>query len=303
MASSSSGEDNFCVSSRTPKQKKGHVYMSGLVKQHTKAGTKLTVNFDSKGNPKGKNGNNWRSYLGTVARSRIPITYNDWRKVPDHYKLTLWRDATVIFDGCEPHKKHEMKVAGSIWKNFKSRLAKEYIHDAKANEDPMGEYKYLDKDTWTIFKEQRLSENAMKLRETNKELVKKNVYAHILGRGGYRQLEEKMTTEKIAELLARGAIEEVHSSVTKERHELWKRGRKKKTDEYVNDASQRVATRIDELVESSSQGPFSSRNRRHDILTEAIGTPEPKGRTRGVGSHIPWRVGLPISSSSGGTPR
>ncbi|KAL9680545.1 hypothetical protein QQ045_018426 [Rhodiola kirilowii] len=199
--------------------------------------------------------------------------------------------AAVIFEGCELHKKHEMKVAGSIWKNFKSRLAREYIHGDKATEDPLVEYKYLDKDTWKMFKEQQLYENAMKLRETNKELVKKNVYAHILGRGGYRKLEDKLTTEKIAELY-----------VTIERHELWKRGRKMKNDEFVTEASQRVATKIDELVVRSSQGQFSSQNQRHDILTEVIGTPEPKGLTRGVGSHIPWRVGLPISTSSGGTP-
>lgn len=50
----------------------------------------------------------------------------------------------------------------------------------------------------------------------------------------------------------------------------------------------------------SSQGQWSSQNPRHDILTEAIGTPEHKGRTRGVGTYIPWKVGLPITTSSGG---
>ncbi|KAL9673219.1 hypothetical protein QQ045_029473 [Rhodiola kirilowii] len=149
---SSSGEDEYCVSSRTPRHKKGPVYMAKLIKQHTVAGTKITINFDSKGNLRGKKGDTWRSFFGMVARSRIPITYNDWRKVPDHYKETLWRDENVSFSlietytclGCEPHKKHELKVAGSTWKNFKSRLAKDYIHGEKANEDPLVEYKYLD---------------------------------------------------------------------------------------------------------------------------------------------------------------
>ncbi|KAL9687517.1 hypothetical protein QQ045_031920 [Rhodiola kirilowii] len=107
MASSSSSgaEDDFCVSARTPSHKKGPVYMAKLIKQHTKARTKLTVNFDSKGNPKGKNGTNWRSFLGMVARSRIPITFNDWRKVPDHYKVTLWRDATsTVSWTIHPHR-------------------------------------------------------------------------------------------------------------------------------------------------------------------------------------------------------
>ncbi|KAL9677957.1 hypothetical protein QQ045_015795 [Rhodiola kirilowii] len=85
------------VSLPAHRHNKGPVYMAKLIKQHIVAGTKITINFDSKGNPKGKKGDTWRSFLGIMARSRVLITYNDWRKVPDHYKETLWRDATVIF--------------------------------------------------------------------------------------------------------------------------------------------------------------------------------------------------------------
>lgn len=94
-SSSSSGEDNFCIASRTKKGKRGPVYMAKLVKEHTMKGTKLTVQFDDRCDPRGDNATTWRSYLCMLARSRVPITFSDWRKVPSHYKETLWRDATV----------------------------------------------------------------------------------------------------------------------------------------------------------------------------------------------------------------
>lgn len=139
-----------------------------------------------------------------------------------------------------------MKAAGSMWKNFKTRLAKEYIFGAKAEEDPLSVYKFLDKESWRIFKDERLSENAIKLRDCNKELAKKNVYVHVLGRGGYRKLEEKLKAEKLAELHARGEFEEGQSSnvvTLPERHEMWKMGRMK-NDEFITEASARVATKI-----------------------------------------------------------
>ncbi|KAL9690743.1 hypothetical protein QQ045_011151 [Rhodiola kirilowii] len=131
-------------------------------------------------------------------------------------------------------------------------------------------YPYIDSNHWKTFKEQRLSEAAKKLRDTNKDLVKKNVYKHVLGRGGYRKLEEEMAKEKIAELISLGAIQEEQAS-------------------------------NDDLVEKATRGEFSSQGRR-DILTEAIGTDEHPGRTRGLESHIPCRIGLPSSNSSRSTP-
>lgn len=96
-SSSSSDEDDICTSSGKSRQKKGPVYMSKLIKKHTLNGTKITVNFDQKKRPIGNDGVVWRSFLGMVARSRVPITYSDWRKVPNHYKETLWREANVSF--------------------------------------------------------------------------------------------------------------------------------------------------------------------------------------------------------------
>ncbi|KAL9678014.1 hypothetical protein QQ045_015852 [Rhodiola kirilowii] len=153
-----------------------------------------------------------------------------------------------------------------------------------------------------VWREATIRASLILTLDTNKDLVKKNVYKHVLGRGRYRKLEEAMAKEKTAELISQGAIqEEQASNVSIERHDLWKRGRIRKNAEFVSEASQEVATKIDDLVEKAARGEFSSQGR-SDILTEAIGTDEHPGRTRGLGSHIPWRIELHSSTSSRVTP-
>ena len=41
-----------------------------------------------------------------------------------------------------------------------------------------------------------------------------------------------------------------------------------------------------------SQGDVVTTSRTHDILTTALGNPEHPGRTRGLGSDVPWDVGF-----------
>ncbi|KAL9672931.1 hypothetical protein QQ045_029184 [Rhodiola kirilowii] len=244
-SSSSSSEDDHNDTSGKVPNKRGLVYMGRFVKRHKDAGIKATVEWDRRGNPIGKVGDNWRSYLGTLVRCRVPIVHSDWRKVPKHFKNYVWREATAVFDGVEDHKNQELSAACKMWKQFKSRLAQDYIYGDGTDEDALKKYSYIDSDHWKTFKEQRLSEAAKKLRDTNKDLVKKNVYQHVLGRGGYRKLEEAMAKEKRDKLISQGAIqEEQASNVSIERHDLWKRGRMRKTDEFVSEATRGVATKI-----------------------------------------------------------
>ena len=44
----------------------------------------------------GEGSNKFKSNLGKLVRTHIPITYHDWRVVPDAYKEDVWNDAMVI---------------------------------------------------------------------------------------------------------------------------------------------------------------------------------------------------------------
>ncbi|KAL9684772.1 hypothetical protein QQ045_022213 [Rhodiola kirilowii] len=275
---SSNGEEDFRVEQCTPakKTKRGPSLMLDLIRRHRDA--------------------------GTVVRTRVPIDYKDGRKVPSEVKDFMWNEATEVFVGPERYKEQEVKYASSAWRNFKSRLATDYIFGKKKDEDPTKEYQYIDSAQWKEFVEHRLSEDARKLSAQNKALAGKNKYAHIMGRGGYRKVKEVLINEKLADLIAQGVIEEgATPSITVERYEVWKRARLKKNKEFVTPRVRLVAENIDQLVEKSSQGSFSPHGR-HDILTEAIGTLEYPGRTRGVGTHVPWKIGFPKSKSSRTTP-
>ncbi|KAL9671734.1 hypothetical protein QQ045_009305 [Rhodiola kirilowii] len=94
--SSSNGDEDFCVEQCAPtmKTKRGPSLMLDLIRRHRDAGTKMTVEFSYTGYPLGKIGDNWRSYLGAVVRTRIPIDFPDWRKVPSKLKDLMWNEAT-----------------------------------------------------------------------------------------------------------------------------------------------------------------------------------------------------------------
>ncbi|KAL9666926.1 hypothetical protein QQ045_001270 [Rhodiola kirilowii] len=207
--SSSTGEKDFHVEQHTTKKtKRGPSYMLDLIRSHRENGTKIPIEFDAIGYPLGKAGDTWRSYLGVVARTRVPIEYTYWRKVPQTCKDVMWNEAIEVFLGCDTHKEQEIKYASNAWRNFKTRLATDYIFGNRKDEDPTKEYKFINLVQWKTFVEHTLSEDARKLSAQNEALAAKNEYAHTMGRGGYRKVKEVILNEKIADLIAHGIIEE-----------------------------------------------------------------------------------------------
>ncbi|MCH94721.1 hypothetical protein A2U01_0015686 [Trifolium medium] len=58
-----------------------------------------------------------------------------------------------------------------------------------------------------------------------------------------------------------------------ERYESWTRARLKKGGEFTSEPAKKVAEKIVSLVEDTKKGDFVPKGR-HDVLAEAIGTPE-----------------------------
>lgn len=60
-------------------------------------GIKLTVEFNAKGQPFGKVAGEMQSYTGVLARTKIPISFNDWRtKKLDDEKQKIWETVEVF---------------------------------------------------------------------------------------------------------------------------------------------------------------------------------------------------------------
>ena len=68
-----------------------------------------------------------------IVREKVPITYDDWRKVPKDIKENVWGEVKRRFmypvEGYveEKCKGHALFVAGKALRNFRSMLNTEYV--------------------------------------------------------------------------------------------------------------------------------------------------------------------------------
>jgi ATP-dependent Lon protease len=54
-----------------------------------------------------------------------------------------------------------------------------------------------------------------------------------------------------------------------------------------------TVSRVEMTAERQASEEVFSQRREDDILTKALGTEEHRGRTRGIGSNVPWKHGFP----------
>ncbi|KAL5165974.1 hypothetical protein HKD37_18G051028 [Glycine soja] len=149
-------------------------------------------------------------------------------------------------------KKKVLQTVGEWWRQFKSDLTRKWALAA-------------DKDS--------VDDTAIQ---------KQNTTPHVLSRGGYDYLEQKLmvekTKKKLEEFAQSGSTEGVINPPSPiRRHVKWKMTRTKKTGQMTSEATKEIAEKI------ASQGSFVPHGRQ-DVLTAAIGRPEHHGRVRAVGA-------------------
>ncbi|WJX51306.1 hypothetical protein P8452_37514 [Trifolium repens] len=116
-------------------------------------------------------------------------------------------------------------------------------------------------------------------RKRGKMVQAYNKYHHIMSRGGYELIEEKMMQEKIKQRQESAGEALPTPPSPPKRHEKWLRGRKRPSGEFTSEETRLVADNINSLVQKTSEGTFVPQGR-HDILREAIGRPEHPGRIK-----------------------
>ncbi|KAL5187746.1 hypothetical protein HKD37_05G013363 [Glycine soja] len=192
-----------------------------------------------------------RTYLGIVARDKVDITYENWKEVPTAQKDLIWEDIQAEFEIPEASdsrtKRKLLQTVGERWRQFKSDLTRKWA---------------LAPDTDSVD-------------DTN-------TTPHVLSRGGYEYLEQKLlaekTKKKLEEAAQSGSVDGVIDPPSLVRcHVKWKMARTKKTREMTTEATKEIAEKI------ATQESFVPHGRQ-DILTAAIGRPEHPGRVRAAGA-------------------
>ncbi|KAL5141682.1 hypothetical protein HKD37_09G024985 [Glycine soja] len=231
-----------------------------------------------------------RTYLGIVARDKVDVTYQNWKEVPTAQKDLIWEDIQTV---------------GERWRQFKSDLTSKW--DLAADQDGVDD---------------------TDVRKKAQAIQKQNTAPHVLSRGGYEYLEQKLLAEKMKKKLEEaaqsGSVDGVIDPPSPVRcHVKWKMARTKKTGEMMIEAAKEIVEKIishfqltiriifqyfvnamyncvfsvqDSFEEQATQGSFIPHGHQ-DVLTAAIGHPEHPGRVCAAGA------GVTIKQYFGSAPR
>ncbi|KAI5334483.1 hypothetical protein L3X38_024616 [Prunus dulcis] len=208
------------------------------------------VEYNKRGKGIGQAHSEMQSYIGVLARSRVPLMDMKWSQIPKDIKEQIWEAVDMAFVVGQGGKNSVLASAAKKWKDFKSTLTRHYIlpytNDREKLSQPPETYKFIEKAQWDAFVASRLSKDFESVHSQHAQIREKLEYNHRLSRKGYAGLEDE--------------LEETMPGVAEK------------------------AKLIDELQKQVSEGKVSVYGS-NDVLTMALG-PEHPGRVRGVGAGI-----------------
>ncbi|VVA14820.1 PREDICTED: PRUPE_6G193600, partial [Prunus dulcis] len=232
------------------------------------------VEYNKRGKGIGQAHSEMQSYIGVLARSRVPLVDKKWSQIPKDIKEQIWEAGDMAFVVGQGGKNSVLASAAKKWKDFKSTLTRHYIlpytNDKEKLSQPPETYKFIEKAQWDAFVASRLSKDFESVHSQHAQIREKLEYNHRLSRKGYAGLEDQ--------------LEETMPGVEIDRSTLWKRARQDKHGNIPNPKVAEKAKLIDELQKQVSEGKVSVHGS-NDVLTMALG-PEHPGRLRGVGAGI-----------------
>ncbi|KAH1221589.1 hypothetical protein GmHk_12G034967 [Glycine max] len=234
-----------------------------------------------------------RTYLGIVARDKVDITYENWKEVPTAHKDLIWEDIQAEFDIPEASDNRTKRKLLQT-RQFKSDLTRKWALAANQDgiEDTVCDKYGISKEKWAQFCQTRRDPSWEDVRMKAQAIQKQNTAPHVLSRGGYDYLEQKLlaekTKKKLQEAAHSGSVDGIIDPPSPVRHHVkWKMARTKKTGEMTTEAAKEIAEKIDSFVPHGRQ----------DVLAAAIGCPEHPGRVRAAGA------GVTIKQYFGSAPR
>ncbi|KAL5128546.1 hypothetical protein HKD37_14G040774 [Glycine soja] len=209
--------------------------------------------------------NKLRTYFGIVAHDKVDMTYKNWKEA--EFEIPEASDS---------------RTKKKLLQTFKSDLTKKWALEVDQDgvDDTVCEKYDISKEKWAQFCQTR--------RDPSWEAIQKqNTAPHVLSRGGYEYLEQKLLAEKTKKKLEKagqsGSIDGIIDPPSPvKRHVKWKMVRVKTIGEMTTEAAKEIAEKIDSFEERATQGSFIPHGHQ-DVLTAAIRRPEHPGHVRAAG--------------------
>ncbi|CAL2228595.1 unnamed protein product [Prunus armeniaca] len=212
---------------------------------------KPVIEYNKRGKPYGPTHTQMQSYIGVLARSRVPIVDKKWTEIPKDIKERIWEAVDMAYVVGQGGKKMVLSSAGKKWKDFKSTLTRHhvlpFINEKEKLRQPSELYKFIEKADWDAFVASRLSEQFESVHAEQAQRREKCEYNHRLSRKGYVGLEDD--------------LEESMSRVEIDRSTLWKKARE---DKHSN-----IPDPKDELQKQVNEGTLNVSGS-NDVLTMAL---------------------------------
>ncbi|BBN69967.1 hypothetical protein Prudu_1301S000100 [Prunus dulcis] len=172
------------------------------------------VEYNKRGKGIGQAHSEMQSYIGVLARSRVPLVDMKWSQIPKDIKEQIWEAVDMAFVVGQGGKNSVLTSAAKKWKDFKSTLTRHYIlpytNDREKLSQPPETYKFIEKAQWDAFVASRLSKDFESVHSQHAQIREKLEYNHRLSRKGYAgledQLEETMPGDELQKQVSEGKV-------------------------------------------------------------------------------------------------
>ncbi|CAL2247093.1 unnamed protein product [Prunus armeniaca] len=102
-----------------------------------------------------------QSYIGVLARTRVPLVDKKWTQLPKDLKEQIWEAIEMAYVVGQGGKKMVLSYAAKKWKDFKSTLTRQFIlpfiNDKEKLKEPHQLYNFIEKSQWDTFVASMLS--------------------------------------------------------------------------------------------------------------------------------------------------
>ncbi|KAK1300708.1 hypothetical protein QJS10_CPB13g00710 [Acorus calamus] len=166
----------------------------------TDYGQRIPVSMNEFGQAVGPNAARLISFMGTIARDghMVPLTYVDWRRVPDELKEAMWNIIKSKFEVDPAIKTWVLKSIATKWRDWKALLKNKHYKVHETDEERLADLDdRVEPDQWQSLVEFWSSEEGKKLSAINSANRKRLKISHTTGTKSFARLREEERVKRV----------------------------------------------------------------------------------------------------------